>query len=51
MLRHRRVENTLVYAQLIRFEGDEYYSAVAKTIDEAKALIETGSNMYVHMTT
>jgi integrase len=42
MLGHKSIENTLIYTQLIQFEGDEYHSAVAKTIDEAKALIETG---------
>ena len=42
MLGHRDIKNTLIYTHLIEFEGDEYHSAVAKTTEEAKALIETG---------
>lgn len=41
-LGHRRIENTLVYTQLIQFEGDDYHSAVAEDIDEAKKLVEAG---------
>jgi hypothetical protein len=32
----------MVYTHLINFESDEYNSAVAKTIDEAKSLVEAG---------
>jgi len=42
MLGHRAVQSTLIYTHLIKFEGDEYHSAVAKTVDEAKSLIEAG---------
>ncbi|MEM2110765.1 MAG: tyrosine-type recombinase/integrase [Candidatus Bathyarchaeia archaeon] len=42
MLGHRDIKTTLIYTQLIHFESDEYHSAVAKTVDEARALIETG---------
>jgi hypothetical protein len=31
-----------VYTQLIGFESDEYYSAVAKTMKEARKLVEDG---------
>lgn len=41
-LGHRRIENTLVYTQLIQFEGDNYHSAVAEDIEEAKKLVEAG---------
>jgi integrase/recombinase XerD len=40
MLGHRDIKTTLIYTQLIHFEGDEYHSAAAKTIDEARALID-----------
>lgn len=43
MLGHRDVKSTLIYTHLIEFEGDdEYHSAVAKTVDAAKSLIEAG---------
>jgi hypothetical protein len=32
----------VVYPHLIDFEGDEYHSAVAKSVDEARKLLETG---------
>ena len=43
LLGHRNIESTLVYTHLISYEGDEYHSAVAKTVDEARGLIEHGS--------
>jgi integrase len=42
MLGHRKIETTLLYTQLITFENDDYHSAVAKTVDEARSLVETG---------
>ena len=42
LLGHKNIQNTLLYTQLITFESDEYHSAVAKTVDEAKTLIEEG---------
>lgn len=42
LLGHKRLENTEIYTHLIEFENDEYHSATAKTIEEAKQLIETG---------
>ena len=41
-LGHKRIETTLIYTQLIDFKGEEYYSAIAKTVKEARALIEEG---------
>jgi integrase len=41
-LGHKRIENTLIYTELITFESDEYHSGVAANLDEAKKLIETG---------
>jgi hypothetical protein len=40
MLRHRNIQNTFLYIQLISFENDEYYSATAKTVQDTQKLIE-----------
>jgi hypothetical protein len=42
LLGHKSIDNTLIYTQLVEFEGDDYCSAVATTVDEAKKLIESG---------
>ena len=42
MLGHKAIQSTLIYTHLITFESDEYHSAVAKTVEEAKSLIEAG---------
>ena len=42
LLGHKNINNTLLYTQLISFQGDEYSSSVAKTIDEARKLVESG---------
>jgi hypothetical protein len=39
---HRNIESTLVYTQLVSFETDEYHSAVVRTVEEARKLLETG---------
>ena len=41
-LGHRGIKTTLIYTQLIQFETDEFHSAVAKKIGEARGLIESG---------
>jgi hypothetical protein len=41
-LGHRKVETTLVYTQLMKFDSDEYTSTVATNIDESRKLIEYG---------
>ena len=39
----RKIENTLKYTQLVKFEeSDAYFCKVAKTEDEIKILIESG---------
>lgn len=40
LLGHKNIRNTLVYTHLVNFESDDYVCKVAKTVDEAKALIE-----------
>ena len=42
LLGHKRLDSTLVYTQLVDFKSDEYYSATAKTTEEARELIESG---------
>jgi integrase len=41
LLGHKRLSNTLIYTHSVNFEGDEYSCKVAKTVEEAKALIES----------
>ena len=42
LLGHRNIQNTLLYTQLINFEGDEFHSATAKNVEEAQKLVEVG---------
>ena len=41
-LGHKRIENTLLYTQLVQFESDDYHSATATDLNDAKKLIEAG---------
>jgi len=42
MLGHKNIQNTLLYTQLISFQSDEFYSATAKTVQDAQKLVEAG---------
>jgi integrase len=42
LLGHKSIQNTLIYTQLVNFENNEYHSAVAENIDQAKKLVEDG---------
>ena len=42
LLGHKNIRNTLVYTHLVNFESDDYVCKVAKTVEDAKTLIETG---------
>jgi len=42
LLGHKRIENTLVYTQLIDFESDEYTCRVTRTEQEIRGLVEAG---------
>jgi len=45
VLGHKNIKNTLTYAHLVENmenREDEYVSKVAKTVDEARALVEAG---------
>lgn len=41
-LGHKRIENTLIYTQLVQFESDQYYSTTASSVEEAQKLAENG---------
>jgi len=40
ILGHRSILNTMRYVRLVKFESDDYVCKVAKTVEEAKALVE-----------
>jgi hypothetical protein len=42
LLGHKNISKTLIYTQLVELESEEYCSAVASTVDEAKKLVEVG---------
>jgi integrase len=42
VLGHQNCQSTLIYTHLSKFEGDEFHHAVAKTIEEAGKLVDTG---------
>lgn len=43
VLGHKKIENTLIYTQLVDFEDeDDFHSATARTVKEAKELVEAG---------
>lgn len=42
LLGHKRIENTLIYTQLIDFESDEYTCRVTRTEQEIHELVEAG---------
>ena len=39
---HKKIDSPLGYTQLVNFEGDEYHSATAQTVEEASKFLETG---------
>jgi len=42
LLGHKSINSTLMYTQLVSFKEDEFHSAVAVTVEDAKKLIEGG---------
>jgi integrase len=42
LLGHKRLSNTLIYTHLVNFESSEYICKVARSIEEATALVEAG---------
>lgn len=49
LLGHRNIQSTLIYTQLVSFEGDEYHVKVAKTVNEACELAKTGFDYFTTM--
>ena len=49
MLGHRSINSTLLYTQLVHFEGSEFTCKVAETLDEAKELVEAGFQYVTEM--
>jgi integrase len=49
VLGHKNIKNTQTYMHLCDFSSEEYLSAVAKTIDEARKLIESGFSFVCDM--
>jgi hypothetical protein len=41
-LGHRSLTSTIRYTHLVNFESDEFVCKVARTVEEAKALVENG---------
>jgi integrase len=42
LLGHKNIKNTLVYTHLVDFGGDDFICKAARTVDEAKELVESG---------
>jgi hypothetical protein len=42
LLGHKNIKNTLKYTQLVNFKSEEFACKVARTVDEAKVLVEVG---------
>jgi integrase len=42
VLGHKNIRNTLVYTHLVNFQTDEYVCKVARTVEEARQLVEDG---------
>ena len=42
LLGHKNIQNTLIYTHLVNFENDEFHTAVAANVEEARKLIEAG---------
>jgi integrase len=49
LLGHKRLENTLVYTHLVPCSSDDYLCKIAKTLEEATALIEAGFEYVTEM--
>ena len=43
------LKSTMIYTHLVNFEGDEFTCRTAKTIEEAKGLIEAGFDYVTDM--
>ncbi len=48
-LGHKNIQNTVKYTHIVTFKDDEYHSATATTVEEAKQLIESGFEYVTEM--
>ena len=42
MLRHKNINNTMLYTQLVNFDSDNYTTRVSQNVKEDRELIEAG---------
>ncbi len=49
LLGHRSIQSTMIYTHLLNFEGDEFICRTAKTVEDAKRLIEAGFDYVTDM--
>ena len=49
LLGHRNINSTLVYTQLVNFEGDEFHARTAKTLEEACELAKAGFEYFTEI--
>ena len=42
LLGHKHIQNTMIYTQLVHFEGNEFDVTTAINVEEAKELLATG---------
>ena len=49
LLGHRNINSTLVYTQLVNFEGDEFHVKIAKTLEEACELAKAGFEYFTEI--
>jgi len=48
-LGHKSMMNTEIYTRIVVFREEEYYSAIAKTVEEVRKLAEDGWNFFCEM--
>ncbi|MGC9345653.1 MAG: hypothetical protein ACP5ER_02515 [Candidatus Bathyarchaeales archaeon] len=49
MLRHKSIQNTLIYTHLVNFKDDQFTCKIARTLKEAESLIEAGFDYVTDM--
>ena len=49
LLGHVNIQNTLVYTHLVNWNTDDFICKVAKTVDEAVELVESGFEYVTEM--
>jgi hypothetical protein len=49
LMGHSKIETTMIYTKLVNFRTDEWISRVAKTVEEACGLVESGFEYVTEM--